>query len=129
MPHFVVEKIQNALNDRRKAINGSRIHVVGVAYKRNIDDVRESPALDVIHLLKRRGATVSYSDPYVPSIRIEDETICSSDLFPALPVADCAMIITDHSDFDYEAIVRDAQLVVDTRNSLRGMRSEKIIRL
>src|SRR5439155_2916594 len=87
MPHFVVEKIQNALNDRRKAINGSRIHVVGVAYKRNIDDVRESPALDVIHLLKRRGATVSYSDPYVPSIRIEDETICSSDLFPALPVA------------------------------------------
>ena len=129
MPHFVVEKIQNALNSQRKALYGSRIHVIGVAYKRDIDDVRESPALDVIHLLKRRGGVVTYSDPYVPSIRIDDETICSSDLTAALPAADCAVIITDHSDFDYEAIVRDAALVVDTRNSLRGIRSEKIVRL
>ncbi len=129
MPHFVVEKIQNALNSERKPLYGSRIHIIGVAYKRNIDDVRESPALDVIHLLKRRGAVVTYSDPYVPSLRIEEETLISSDLAAALGAVDCAVIITDHSDFDYEAIVRDAALVVDTRNSLRGVRSEKIVRL
>src|SRR5262249_19996985 len=127
--HFVVEKIQNALNDRRKAINGSRIHLIGVAYKRNIDDVRESPALDVLHLLKRRGAMATYSDPHVPSIRMQDGGLCSADLPAALAAADCAVIITDHSAFDYEAIVRGAQLVVDTRNSLRGISSEKIIRL
>ena len=129
MPHFVVEKVQNALNSQRKPLYGSRIHIIGVAYKRNIDDVRESPALDVIHLLKRRGSVVTYTDPYVPSIRIEDETICSSDLKSALPATDCAVIITDHSDFDYQAIVREAPLVVDTRNSLRGISSEKIVRL
>jgi len=129
MPHFVVEKIQNALNSRRKALFGSRVHVVGVAYKRNIDDIRESPALDVIHLLKRRGGVVTYSDPYVPSIRIEDEILFASDMADTLPAVDCAVIITDHSDFDYEAIVRNAPMVVDTRNSLRGINSEKIIRL
>ena len=129
MPHFVVEKIQNALNSQRKALYGSRVHVIGVAYKRNIDDIRESPALDIIHLLKRRGGVVTYSDPYVPSIRIDDETIFASDLADALPAVDCAVIITNHSDFDYQAIVRDAPMVVDTRNALRGMSSEKIVRL
>jgi UDP-N-acetyl-D-glucosamine dehydrogenase len=129
MPHFVVEKIQNALNLRRKALFGSRVHVIGVAYKRNIDDVRESPALDIIHLLKRRGGVVTYSDPYVSSVRIDDEIIFASELSETLPTVDCAVIITDHSDFDYEAIVRDAPLLVDTRNSLRGISSEKIVRL
>jgi UDP-N-acetyl-D-glucosamine dehydrogenase len=129
MPHFVVEKIQNTLNDRGKAVKGSRIHVLGVAYKRDIDDVRESPALDIIHLLQRRGATVTYSDPYVPTITIEGETLFSADAADALAQADCGVIITDHARIDYTALLESASLMVDTRNALRGIVSEKIIRL
>jgi UDP-N-acetyl-D-glucosamine dehydrogenase len=129
MPEFVVEKIQNALNDRAKPLKGSRIHILGVAYKRDIDDVRESPALDVIHLLKRRGALVSYSDPYVPSVRVDGGELFSEDLTAALGEADCAVIITDHTTVDYEAVEREATLIVDTRNALRHCRSEKVIRL
>jgi UDP-N-acetyl-D-glucosamine dehydrogenase len=129
MPHFVVRKIQDALNDRGKAVRGSRIHILGVAYKRNIDDVRESPALDIIHLLRRRGAQVTYSDPHVPCLRIEDEELFQSELATALPDSDCAVIVTDHSGIDYQAILRHASLIVDTRNALRGIASEKIIRL
>jgi UDP-N-acetyl-D-glucosamine dehydrogenase len=129
MPHFVVEKIQNALNERAKPVKGSRIHILGVAYKRGIDDVRESPALDIIHLLQRRGATVTFSDPYVPSIRIDEETMMATDAANAVAEADCAVIITDHLNVDYALIVSQAKLVVDTRNALRGMTSEKIIRL
>jgi UDP-N-acetyl-D-glucosamine dehydrogenase len=129
MPHFVAEKVQNALNDRGKAVKGSRVHVLGIAYKRDIDDVRESPALDVMHLLQKRGATVTYSDPFVPSVQIDGTQILASEMNVALPQADCAVIITDHSSVDYQAVVRDAQLVVDTRNALRGIASDKIIRL
>ena len=129
MPHFVIEKIQNALNDRGLAVKGSHIHVLGVAYKRGIDDVRESPALDIIHLLKRRGANVTFSDPYVPSIRIEDEIFLATDLSAALSSADCAVIITDHTGVDYQEVLCKARLIVDTRNALRGVASEKIIRL
>ena len=129
MPHFVAEKVQNALNDRGKAVKGSRIHVLGIAYKRDIDDVRESPALDVMHLLQKRGATVTYSDPFVPSVQIDGVQILAAEMNVALPQADCAVIITDHSSVDYQAVVRDAQLVVDTRNALRGIASDKIIRL
>src|SRR5580765_2457384 len=120
MPHFVVDKIQNALNDHTKPLKGSKVHVMGVAYKRDIDDVRESPALDIIHLLGRRGATVTYSDPYVPSIRLENETLFAKDALPASAEADCCVIITDHRDVDYSEIVRQAKLVIDTRNALRG---------
>jgi UDP-N-acetyl-D-glucosamine dehydrogenase len=129
MPHFVVEKVQNALNDRGKAVKGSRIHVLGVAYKRDIDDVRESPALDIIHLLHRRGAKLSYSDPYVPSIRIENETMFAKDLATSVAEADCCVIVTDHKSVDYGPIVEQAALIVDTRNALRGIDSAKIIRL
>ena len=129
MPHFVAEKVQNALNDRGKAVKGSRIHILGIAYKRDIDDVRESPALDVMHLLQKRGATITYSDPYVPSISIDGNQIFASDLAGALPQADCVVIVTDHSSVDYQAVVRDASMVVDTRNALRGIASDKIIRL
>jgi UDP-N-acetyl-D-glucosamine dehydrogenase len=129
MPHFVAEKVQNALNDRGKAVKGSRIHVLGIAYKRDIDDVRESPALDVMHLLQKRGAAVTYSDPFVPSVQIDGVQILASEMNAALQQADCAVIITDHSSVDYQAVVRDAQLVVDTRNALRGIASDKIIRL
>ncbi len=129
MPHFVVERVQNALNDCAKAVKGSRVHILGVAYKRDIDDVRESPALDVMHLLQRRGAEVSFSDPYVPMVRIDGKEIFASDLDQALPAADCVVIVTDHSSVDYKAVLRDAKLVVDTRNALRGVNSDKLIRL
>lgn len=129
MPHFVAEKVQNALNDRGMAVKGSRVHILGVAYKRDIDDVRESPALDIMHLLQRRGAEISYSDPYVPVVRIDGKKIFSSEISETLPLSDCAVIITDHSAVDYMAVLRDTSLVVDTRNALRGIASDKIIRL
>jgi UDP-N-acetyl-D-glucosamine dehydrogenase len=129
MPHFVVDKVQNALNDHGKAVKGSKIHVLGVAYKRDIEDVRESPALDIMHLLKRRGADITFSDPYVPSVRIEGEIYFSSDLLGSLQGADCVVIVTDHSSVDYAVVVNEARLIVDTRNALRGIASQKIVRL
>jgi UDP-N-acetyl-D-glucosamine dehydrogenase len=124
MPHSVVDKIAEALNTRRKAVNGSTVLIAGITYKRDIDDMRESPALDVMHLLDERGATVVYSDPWVPvlpaqawsggrelrSRPIDAETLAS---------ADCVAILTDHRVFDYDAIVASADLVVDTRNATR----------
>ena len=131
MPHFVVDKIQNALNDHSKPLKGSHVHVLGVAYKRDIDDVRESPALDIIHLLGRRGATVSYSDPFVPSLRADGAVPAMKAVNPekAAADADCVVIVTDHKKFDYSKIVKRAKLVVDTRNALKGISSEKIVRL
>jgi UDP-N-acetyl-D-glucosamine dehydrogenase len=129
MPEFVVEKVQDALNDATKPVRGSHVHVLGTAYKRDIDDVRESPALDVILLLQRLGARVTFSDPFVKSIRINDSTLDADDLFPAAEEADCVVIITDHKNVDYGAVVKRAKLIVDTRNALKGFRSEKIVRL
>jgi UDP-N-acetyl-D-glucosamine dehydrogenase len=128
MPHFVASKVQNALNDVGKAVKGSKIHIMGVAYKRDIDDVRESPALDVMHLLEKRGATISYTDPHVPSIRLEHGTMTAQPR-EAVKTADCAVIITDHSDFDYNWLLENAALIVDTRNAMKGMQSNKIVRL
>jgi len=127
MPLFVVEKVQNALNDHSKAVKGARIHILGVAYKKNIDDVRESPALDIIQLLERRGAKLTYSDPHVPCIRFDGLELHSEP--NALANADCVVIVTDHSLFDYKALVRDAALIVDTRNALKGVVSNNIVRL
>ncbi len=129
MPHFIVDKIQNALNDQRKALKGSHIHILGVAYKRDIDDVRESPALDVMHLLRTRGAIVTFSDPFVPSVRLDDEICFSADLMDAVRAADCSVIITDHTCVDYGSLVPQAQLIVDARNALRGISPEKVVRL
>ncbi|HKD86224.1 MAG TPA: nucleotide sugar dehydrogenase [Terriglobales bacterium] len=129
MPHFVVDKIQTALNNHRKAINGSRIHVAGVAYKRNIDDLRESPALDVILLLKKRGAVISYSDPHIPAVKLDGITLQSEPLLESAAEADCVVIVTDHSDFDYRGLLNSAKLIVDTRNAMKGFKSEKIVRL
>jgi UDP-N-acetyl-D-glucosamine dehydrogenase len=129
MPHFVVEKIQNALNDCGKPVKNSRIHVLGVAYKRNIDDVRESPAVDIIHLLLKRGARVTYTDSHVPVLQADGIELSSTSLADEIPAADCTVIITDHSNFDYTGIVEKAKLIVDTRNALRGYHSDKIIRL
>jgi UDP-N-acetyl-D-glucosamine dehydrogenase len=128
MPHFVVSKVQNALNEVCKAIKGSKIHIYGVSYKRDIDDVRESPALDIMMLLQRRGALVSYADPHVPQICLGDEVLRAQD-GKALRAADCVVIVTDHSAFDYKSLVDEARLIVDTRNALRGVQSEKIVRL
>src|SRR6266478_3620558 len=131
MPHFVADKIQNALNDHGKALKGSRVHVLGVAYKRDIDDVRESPALDIIHLLDKRGAKVTYSDPYVPKLRADGAVPAMEAIDPdtGAAEADCVVIVTDHKCFDYARILQRAQLVVDTRNALKGQESEKIVRL
>jgi UDP-N-acetyl-D-glucosamine dehydrogenase len=107
----------------------SRVHILGVAYKRDIDDVRESPALDIIHLLQRRGAEVTYSDPYVPLVRIDDKELFSKDLNGIVAEADCIAIITDHASIDYAAVVDKARLIVDTRNALKGFSSPKIVRL
>src|SRR5579872_2096870 len=128
MPHFVADKVQNALNDAAKPVKGSRIHVMGVAYKRDIDDMRESPALDVILLLQRRGGIMSYSDPYVPALRVDglDLTACPEE---AAATADCVVIVTDHKAFDYAALVERASLIVDTRNALKKINSPKIVRL
>ena len=129
MPHFVVDKIQNALNDKAKAVKGSHVHIAGVAYKRNIDDMRESPALDVILLLQKYGAKVTYSDPYVPQLKFDGLLLESQDLFPSAEAADCVVIITDHSKFDYRKLLEASNLVVDTRNALKGVNSPKIVRL
>ena len=129
MPEFVVEKIQHALNDATKPVRGSHVHVLGTAYKRDIDDVRESPALDVILLLERLGARVTFSDPFVRSIQINGTRLEAQDVFPAVENADCVVIITDHTKVDYAAVVQRGKLIVDTRNALKGFRSDKIVRL
>lgn len=129
MPEFVVEKIQNALNDSSKPVRGSHVHVLGVAYKRDIDDVRESPALDIIMLLQKRGARVTYSDPYVARINSNGATLEAQDTLTNLRSADCVVIVTDHSETDYAAIVEQSKLIVDTRNALRQYQSKKIVRL
>jgi UDP-N-acetyl-D-glucosamine dehydrogenase len=128
MPHFVVDKVQNALNDAGKPVKGSRIHVMGVAYKRDIDDLRESPALDVILLLQRRGAVVTYSDPHVPELQLDGLRLAASPE-DAAAEADCVVIVTDHAAFDYRGLVERSRLIVDTRNALRGIDSAKIVRL
>lgn len=129
MPHFVVQKVQAALNDQEKPVRNSRIHVLGVAYKKNVDDVRESPALDVITLLNKLGARVSFSDPHVASVRIGDSVLESTPVSPACQEADCVVLVTDHSKFNYGEIAETSHLIVDTRNAFRNYRTENVIRL
>jgi UDP-N-acetyl-D-glucosamine dehydrogenase len=128
MPHFVVDKVQNALNEAGKPVKGSHIHIMGVAYKRDIDDMRESPALDILLLLERRGASITYSDPHVPELRIDGRTLSGVPQSTA-GNADCVVIVTDHTNFDYSSLVEGSKLIVDTRNALKGVRSDKIVRL
>ncbi len=125
MPHYVVEKIGDALNTRRKAVNGANVLVAGVAYKRDIDDMRESPALDVMGLLHAKGAQVSYADPFVPEVQGREWAggydIRAVELTRgSISQYDCVVILTDHKVFDYDAIVSQADLVVDTRNAIKG---------
>src|SRR5437899_905370 len=128
MPHFVADKVQNALNDAGKPVKGSKIHVMGVAYKRDIDDMRESPALDIMMLLQRRGGILTYSDPHVSRLHLEGIDLESLPESTAAD-ADCVVIVTDHAAFDYRGLVQRATLIVDTRNALKVVNSTKIVRL
>ena len=130
MPYRVLESVSTALNSHKKSLNGARVLVLGVAYKKDIDDLRESPSLTIIELLQRNGAQVSYHDPYFPFIgkgRKYDLQMKCAELND-LSQYDCVVIVTDHSDYDYRRIVQEAKLVVDTRNATRGIQSSRVIR-
>jgi UDP-N-acetyl-D-glucosamine dehydrogenase len=121
MPEYVVRRVADALNDQRRSVKGSRILLLGVTYKRDVDDVRESPALDILRLLANRGASVSYNDPHVPRLHLDSYTLASVELLPALEEADLVVIVTDHSAYDYRQIVERARVVLDTRNATKGL--------
>lgn len=132
MPRFVVTKTQDALNDRKKPINGSKILVLGVSYKPDIDDLRESPALDVMGLLMKKGAEVSYHDPFISHLDHDNWSMDSvKDLSAALSDADCVVIVTNHSKYDYDLILKKSKLIVDTRNALgnNGRNKANVVRL
>jgi UDP-N-acetyl-D-glucosamine dehydrogenase len=121
MPEFVVEMVAAALNRVRKPVNGSKVLVVGVAYKKDVSDLRESPALDVLHLLAEQGAELSYVDPFVPEVRLDGRVLRAVDPMESFGHCDCAVVVTDHSSFDWARLVREAPLVVDTRDATRGI--------
>ena len=129
MPYNVVDAVTAALNRHKKSLNGSKVLVLGVAYKRDIDDLRESPALTIIEELQRRGADVAYNDPYFPKVgrgrKYNLQMTCAP--LENLGQYDCVLIVTDHTDYDYKKIVEEAKLVVDTRNATNGIQSEKIV--
>jgi UDP-N-acetyl-D-glucosamine dehydrogenase len=129
MPYHVLESVGKALNRNKKALNGAKVLVLGLAYKKDIDDLRESPSLTIIELLQKDGAEVSYNDPYFPTVgkgrKYDLQMKCAP--LDNLGQYDCVLIVTDHSDYDYAAIVRDSQLIVDTRNATRGIKSAKIV--
>src|SRR5580692_120024 len=130
MPYFVIEQTAAALNERRKSIKGSKILVLGLAYKRDIDDLRESPSLTIIELLREKGAIVSYNDPFFPTVgrgRHYDLNMTNTPL-EDLGQYDAVLIVTDHTSYDYPGIVEEAQLVIDTRNATKGLESPNIVR-
>ena len=130
MPHYVVDKVQDALNQRTKPIRGSRILILGMAYKRDIDDVRESPSLDVMRLLMRKGAEIQYHDPYVSEILDDGEVYRSVPITDRLlRSCDCVVIATDHSVIDYKFVVEHSALVVDTRNATRALAGDNVVGL
>ena len=130
MPEFVTQTVGKALNQRKKALNGSRILMLGMAYKKDIDDLRESPSLTIIELLRNEGAEVSYNDPYFPTVGRGRHYNLNMTCTPLenLEQYDCVLIITDHSDYNYQEIVQNSQLVVDSRNATKGIVSDKIVR-
>jgi len=130
MPEFVVEKITDALNNAEKSVKGSNVHILGVAYKKDVDDVRESPALEILNILRLKGARVTYTDPYIPEINFHGFNSRSKPLSKELlSKVDCSVIVTDHSNFNYELIVSHSKLIIDTRNALKGINKKHIIRL
>ncbi|MDE2748125.1 MAG: nucleotide sugar dehydrogenase [Chloroflexota bacterium] len=131
MPYYVIDKITEALNNQERAVRGSRILILGAAYKANVDDVRESPALDIISLLRQRGAEVAYCDPHVPQIQLESELRLQAKSYSAqlLRDAHCVVVVTDHAAFDWEEIARNSKVLVDTRHVYRDRRDGHIISL
>ena len=132
MPRYVVSKVQDALNDQARPLNGSRVLVIGAAYKPDVNDIRESPSLDIIGLLRQKGAEVNYHDPYIPRIIHDDWSLESvSDVIESARTTDCVVIVTDHTIYDYQSILEQAPLIVDTRNALgdAGRNNPKVIRL
>ncbi len=130
MPYFVVENIIEAMSQRGKALHGSRVLVLGLAYKRDIDDLRESPSLTIIELLQKRGAHVEYNDPFFPSVGHGRKYALNMTSTPLdeIPEFDCVVIVTDHSQYNYSKIVAEAKLVVDTRNATKGIEAANIVR-
>jgi UDP-N-acetyl-D-glucosamine dehydrogenase len=130
MPYHVISSVASALNQHKKALNGAKVLVLGVAYKRDVDDLRESPSLTIIELLQKEGAQVSYHDPYFPAIgkgrKYDLQMKCAS--LENLGQYDCVVIVTDHSDYDYRKIVKEAKLVVDSRNATKGIADPKVVR-
>ncbi len=129
MPYHVVNLIQDALNQKEKSVKGSRILLLGVSYKRDIDDVRESPALDILRILERKGGRVSYHDPHVPELKLDGAFYRSEPLDDAIRSTDCAVIVTDHSAFDVEKIVEKVPVLIDTRNATKSVQSDRIRKL
>ena len=131
MPLYVLDKITQALNDQEKSVRGSQVLILGVAYKRDVDDTRESPALDIISLLRQRGADVAYCDPHVPELRLDPETLITGAAYsPALlQSADCVVVVTDHSAFDWREIAAQCRVIVDTRHVYNSRDGDHIIGL
>jgi UDP-N-acetyl-D-glucosamine dehydrogenase len=133
MPHYVVSLMSEALNSVRKPLNGSKVLVAGIAYKKDVDDIRESPALDLLHLLRERGAELSYTDPFVPKLAAKEwpngiDLVNVDVATSANEEFDCAVVVTDHSQFDYDQLQRVAKVVVDTRNAIKSP-TPKVVRL
>ena len=129
MPEYVVERLVEALNDRERSLRGSRIHILGAAYKKDIEDVRESPAVDFIKILQTKGAIVTYTDSWVPTLEHEGIDLKSIEAGPATDAADAVVIITDHTKVPYADLVKRAKLVLDARNATRGIDAPNIVRL
>lgn len=132
MPRWVVEKIETALNDKEKALKNSKILVLGVAYKKDIDDYRESPSLDVIEILRKKGAIVSYNDPLVPELHFNGINLSSVPISSGIDAYDCVVLLTDHSAYSMPRIAEEARLLVDTRNATKGITPKaagKIVRI
>jgi UDP-N-acetyl-D-glucosamine dehydrogenase len=128
MPHLVVDKVQDALNAQKKAVNGAKVLVLGIAYKKDIDDLRESPALDVIELLRDKGAELSYHDPHCPTVMIGEHAMRSVP-FERLDQYDCVVIVTDHSSVDYKQVAAQAKVVIDTRNAMKHVKADAKARI
>lgn len=131
MPHYVVNKVFDALNLKEKSIKGSRIMILGTAYKKDIGDVRESPSIDIIKFLQEKGGIISYNDPYIPNLHEENFELSSVELgdYSILADFDCTVIATNHSSYDYKKIVEKSDIVVDTRNATQGIQSDNIVKL
>lgn len=131
MPEHVARKVASALNDEGKPVKGARVLLLGVAYKRDVRDTRESPALDILRLLRAWGAEVQYHDPYVPSLSLDGESLSCTPLTPAvLAAADAVVVVTDHSAYDWDEVLAHARLVVDTRNATRGRKGRaRVVKL